>query len=127
MAKQTASKTDPEKIRFRDEVVRCLNQVAPVTARAMFGGYGLYSEGVMFALIAYNTLYFKVDDSNRQDFIEAEMAPFTYDGKGKPIQMSYYQLPETVFNDVTQLVDWVEKAHTAARRAKQVKRKGKVR
>ncbi|MEL6381621.1 MAG: TfoX/Sxy family protein [Cyanobacteria bacterium J06626_18] len=122
MAKKSSAKTDPEKIRFRDAVVYRLNQVAPVTARAMFGGYGLYLEGVMFALIAYNTLYFKVDDANRQDFIDADMSPFTYDGKGKPTQMSYYQLPEAVFSDVTQLVDWVEKAHAAARRAKQGKK-----
>ncbi|MEO1126036.1 MAG: TfoX/Sxy family protein [Cyanobacteria bacterium J06639_16] len=122
MPKKPKAKVDPEKIRFRDEVVHRLNQVAPVTARAMFGGYGLYVEGIMFALIAYNTLYFKVDDGNRQDFIDADMGPFTYDGKGKPIQMSYYQLPEAVYNDVTQLVSWVEKAHAAARRAKRGKK-----
>ncbi|NER84905.1 MAG: TfoX/Sxy family protein [Leptolyngbya sp. SIO1D8] len=115
---------DPEKVRFRDEMVRCLNQVAPVTARGMFGGYGLYCEGVMFALIAYNTLYFKVDDGNRQDYIDAGMGPFVYEGKGKPIQMSYYQLPETVLNEVPLLAEWVEKSHAAGRRAKQGK-KGK--
>ena len=122
MAKKVSSKVDPEKIRFRDDVVHRLNQVAPVNARALFGGYGLYFEGGMFALIAYNILYFKVDDSNRQDFLDAGMEPFTYDGKGKPIQMSYYRLPDAVFNNVTQLVDWVEKAHAAARRAKRGKK-----
>jgi DNA transformation protein len=110
---------------FCDRVVTHLNQVGAVTARAMFGGYGLYLEGVMFALIAYDTLYFKVDDSNREDFIAAEMAPFTYEGKHKPITMSYYQLPDTVLEDTPTLAIWVERAQAAARRAKTKKKSGK--
>ncbi len=50
-----------------------LNQVAPVSARAMFGGYGLYCEGIMFALIAHATLYFKVDADNQERFTETGM------------------------------------------------------
>jgi DNA transformation protein len=84
----------------------------------MFGGYGLYIEGVMMALIADETLYFKVDDSNRDDYIRAGMQPFTYDGKHKPIQMSYYQVPDAILDDLEQLILWIEKAHAAARRAK---------
>lgn len=106
------------KSQFCDRVLAQLNQVNAITARSMFGGYGLYLEGVMFALIAYDTLYFKVDDGNRDDYLTAGMSPFTYEGKGKPIQMSYYQLPESVFEDVSALAAWVEKAHAAARRAK---------
>ncbi|NJP09804.1 MAG: TfoX/Sxy family protein [Leptolyngbyaceae cyanobacterium RU_5_1] len=103
---------------FRDSVLERLNQVGAITARAMFGGYGLYMEGIMFALIAYDRLYLKVDDDNRNDFIAAGMFPFTYDRKHKPIQMSYYQLPANVLDDVAMLAAWVEKAHAAARRAK---------
>lgn len=103
---------------FCDRVLTQLNQVNAITARSMFGGYGLYLAGVMFALIAYDTLYFKVDDGNRDDYLTAGMSPFTYDGKGKPIQMSYYQLPDAVFEDVSALAIWVEKAHAAARRSK---------
>ena len=103
---------------FCAEVVDRLNQVGAVTARAMFGGYGLYLEGTMFALIAYDRLYFKVDDGNRNDYLAAGMAPFTYEGKDKPIQMSYYQLPDAVFADVAELAVWVEKAHAAARRSR---------
>ena len=103
---------------FCESVLQHLNQVAPVTARAMFGGYGLYTNGVMFALIAYDTLYFKVDDSNRDDFLALGMQPFTYDGKGKPIQMSYYQLPEKVWCNAEELLVWLEKSAAIARQAK---------
>jgi DNA transformation protein len=116
-----ASKT--AKIEHRDRILTQLNLVAPVTARAMFGGYGLYCSGVMLALIAYERLYFKVDDANINDYINAGMSPFTYTGKGKPIAMSYYELPESVFQEPEQLLVWLEKSQAAARRAKQAQSK----
>lgn len=103
---------------FCETVLQHLSPVAPVTARAMFGGYGLYTNGVMFALIAYDKLYFKVDDSNRDEFVNQGMEPFTYEGKGKPIKMSYYQLPDTVWHDAVLLVEWIERSAAIARRAK---------
>ena len=119
--------TQSDKQRFRDQTVSRLNAVAPVTARGMFGGYGLYLEGTMFALIAYETLYFKVDDENREDYLAAEMGPFIYNRNGKLIEMSYYQLPDAVFEDLEALAEWVQKAQAAARRAKQKKSKRKKR
>lgn len=91
----------------------------------MFGGYGLFADGMIFALIAYNTLYFKVDDGNRSDYIEAGMPPFSYMGKNKPIQMSYFQIPETVWSNLEILAEWVEKAIAAGRRAKSKQKKSK--
>jgi DNA transformation protein len=95
-------------------------------ARAMFGGYGLFANETMFALIAYDILYFKVDEQNRADYVNLDMPPFTYMGKHKPIRMSYYQVPESVFNDLETLAVWVEKAVAAGCRAK-VKQKRKSR
>ena len=81
----------------------------------------------MFALIAHETLYFKVDDENRADYLEADMGPFLYERHGKLIQMSYYQLSETVFENPQELLSWIEKAQAAARRSKKPKRSKKSR
>ncbi|MBD1919181.1 MULTISPECIES: TfoX/Sxy family protein [Cyanophyceae] len=102
---------------FKTAVVSHLNQVAPVTARAMFGGYGLYCEGIMFALIAQATLYFKVDAGN-QERTEVGMGPFVYHRDGKAVTMSYYQLPPAVYDDLGLLHSWVEASVAAARRGK---------
>ncbi|MFG6098326.1 TfoX/Sxy family protein [Leptothoe sp. ISB3NOV94-8A] len=112
----------PETMAFKDRIVHQLNQVAPVTSRSMFGGYGLYADGIMFALIAYETLYFKVDDDNLVDYLEADMGPFHYERHGKTIQMSYYQLPKTVLEEPVELLNWIEKAQAAARRSKKPKK-----
>ena len=65
-----------------------LEPFGPVTIRSMFGGAGLFRDGVMFGLIAYDTLYFKTGDANRADYEDAGMGPFTYEGKSKPVAMS---------------------------------------
>ncbi len=113
------------KQQVRAAVVQHLNHVAPVTARAMFGGYGLYIEDVMFALIAEETVYFKVDDGNRDDFEAWHMPPFTYDGKGQPITMSYSEIPPSIWEDLAALVPWVERAHAAGKRSKQGQRRSR--
>jgi len=66
-----------------DYVVELLAGVGRVVARQMFGGYGLYCDGVMFALIADDVLYLKADEANRPDFERAESAPFVYDARGR--------------------------------------------
>ena len=59
----------PVSLSFRTFIVDQLSRIAPrVRARSMFGGVGIYSGDLFFALIADDALYFKVDDSNRGDF-----------------------------------------------------------
>ena len=77
----------------------------------------------MFALIAYDQLYLKADESNRPAFEANRLAPFTYAGKGRPMQMSYYEAPSEGFDDPEILCDWARGAYAAALRAKKPKRK----
>jgi DNA transformation protein len=93
-----------------------------VRDKAMFGGIGLYSEDLFFALIADDRLYFKVDDTNRPDFEAQSMEPFRPHGpEGEPIQ--YYALPQDVLEDPELLAPWVAKAMQVARRKKAKKRR----
>ena len=56
---------------FREFVLEQLAPAGRVTSRAMFGGVGLYLDGLFFALIDDDTLYFKTDESNRARFQQA--------------------------------------------------------
>ena len=104
-------------------VLDLLSHIDVITARGMFGGFGLYKGGVMFALIADDAVYYKVGDSNRPDYEAAGAEPFTYSGKNKPIQMSYWQVPEDVFEDSDELREWTLKAFDVALKAKKPKPK----
>jgi DNA transformation protein and related proteins len=75
----------------------------------MFGGVGLYSGELFFALIADDTVYFKVDASTRPDFEARGMGPFRPFGDTGGT-MQYYQLPEDVLEDPEVLRPWAEKA-----------------
>jgi DNA transformation protein len=84
----------------------------------MFGGVGIYADQLFFALIDDDTLYFKVDDSNRPDFERLGMKPFQPYGEGGEI-MQYYQVPTDLLEDLETLRPWVEKAiAVAARKAR---------
>ncbi len=85
-----------------------LGGILGITSRAMFSGFGLYKDGVIFGIIAENELYFKVDDSNRADYESRGMKPFTYQMPGgKVYSMSYYQVPEEIREQKHEIVSWV--------------------
>jgi len=91
--------------------------LGPILVKRMFGGAGIYFDGVMFGLIADDVVYLKVDESNRKDYENAEMGPFIYDGKKKPVQMPYYQLPEDVLEDQDLLKEWSLMAVAVAKKS----------
>jgi DNA transformation protein len=101
---------------YRAAVERKLSKVVPVQTKPMFGGVGIYSEGLFFALIAEDRLYLKVDDSNRGDFEAAGMSAFyPYDS---PKPMHYWELPPGVIDKPKELAVWVDKALRVAEGAK---------
>lgn len=96
-----------------------LSGLGPVAVRGMFGGAGVYCRGVMFALIAGDQLYFKVDAENRPDFEAAGLEPFVYEAAGgRKVALSYCEAPSDVYDDAEEMVKWARKALDAALRAK---------
>jgi len=98
--------------------------LGPITIRRMFGGAGVYCDGTMFALIADDTLYFKADDGNCADFEAEGLEPFSYQTtKGRNTIMSYWRVPERLFDDPDEMLKWAEKAFAAAKRSGKPRRK----
>ncbi len=109
---------------YRDYVMELLAPLGAVAPRRMFGGLGIFYDGTMFALVADDTLYFKVDDSNRGDFEAAGAAPFSYRAKGgRRGVMSYYQAPAEVLEEAEQALSWAAKAVDVALKAQAAKRR----
>lgn len=91
--------------------------VRGITAKPMFGGYGLYKDGVVFGIIADDELYFKVDDANREEYKRRGSRPFTYEGKNhKMIALSYWEVPAEVQEDRAALTEWVDASAAVSRR-----------
>ena len=100
-----------------------LQGLGPVTSRRMFGGHGLYCEGLMFAIVMDNRLYLKADETNRPDFEGRGLSPFSYSMKGKTVALSYWAAPDSVFDEPAEAVRWALLSWEAAARRQAVKAK----
>lgn len=102
-------------------VQELLDRWGPVTSRRMFGGHGLYHEGLMFAIVMNQQLYLKADDLNRPDFEALGLTPFTYPMKGREVALSYWSAPEVIFDDSEEAERWARSAWDAAARGQAAK------
>ncbi len=104
-------------------LIELMAGLGPVKARRMFGGAGLFADGVMFALVIDDVLYLKVDAESRAAFVAVGSRPFTYEGKGGKIEVSYWQAPERLLDDPEEMSAWAARALAIARRAAAAKSK----
>jgi DNA transformation protein len=106
-------------------VAHCRELLAPlgaVRSRRMFGGHGFYVDELFVALIAFGRLYLKADEHSRSRFEAAGCEPFVYDGKGKPVTMSYFTAPEEAIESPALMQPWARLALEAAVRARAAKK-----
>lgn len=95
-----------------------------ISVRRMFGGAGVYCDGLFFAILDDGAVYFKADDSTREAFVARGLAPFTFETKdGSLASMSYYEAPGDIFDDGDQLKRWTTLALDAAARAARFKKR----
>ena len=87
-----------------------------VSARAMFGGHGLYHDGVMFAVAIGDGLYLKVDSQTRPLFEAEGCEPFVYRQTEKPLTMSYWSAPAAAMDSPQAMLPWARLAYAAALR-----------
>jgi DNA transformation protein len=99
-----------------DHLCETFEQLGPIRARKMFGGYGLYHDGVMFALVADESLYLKADNETVQEFAVRGLGPFTYRHRGREVAMSYYLAPPEVLEDPQEAAAWGRRAYESALR-----------
>jgi DNA transformation protein len=96
-------------------------QFRPVTVRRMFSGAGISIDGINFAILIRGVIYLKVDDETIPEFEREGSQPFTYTrskAPRKPVSMSYWRLPERLYDDPEELSVWAERAFEIARRQK---------
>jgi DNA transformation protein len=108
---------------FLDFVLGQMAGLGAVTARAMFGGYGLYCNGLFIAIIANDTLYFKADAQSQPRFESRRLSRFQYQARGKTLQLMYYEAPPEVHDEPRAMIEWGQLALAAAVRARRPARK----
>jgi DNA transformation protein and related proteins len=99
-----------------------------VSVRRMFGGAGIWSDGLMFALVFDGAIFLKVDATTIPDFEREGSRPFVYTRAKSPGRvgrhsLSYWRLPERLYDDPEELAVWAGRALAVARSRKNTPRK----
>ena len=103
---------------FASYCAELLSGLGPVRVKRMFGGHGLYVDGVFVAIVAGETLYLKADAQTRPKFEAAGCAPFTYQAKGKRVSLHYWAAPSEAMDSPALMRPWASLALQAALRAR---------
>jgi DNA transformation protein len=94
-----------------------------VTVKRMFGGYGVYADGLCFAIESRGEVYIKADADNEPEFVSAGSRPFEYEAKGKRISVAYWLMVAAAYDDEDELKRWARLGLEAARKAAAAKGK----
>jgi DNA transformation protein len=104
-------------VSFAELLREQLAPMGPIEVRRMFGKSGVFCRGLMFAMVTDDTLYVRVDEKNRDVFKEAaDSPPLNYTKKGETIDLSFWRVPERLFDEPDELLVWARAALEAARR-----------
>lgn len=102
---------DPESIR------ELFTSFTTVSVRRMFGGHGVFLDGLMFAIEQDGELFLKADDLTIPKLAAENSEPFVYKAKGREIALSYWSLPERLYDEPDEFADFAREAFSAAKRA----------
>lgn len=108
----------PEQLAYVQYITDMMQCIGPVCYKRMFGGFGLFLDDLMFAIVTDDILYFKVDSQSIKEYEKLDLAPFTYLKNGKPCKLNYYQAPEETLDDIEQMRYWANMAFNTAVSAK---------
>lgn len=104
-----------------DEVADIFASFGPVKCRRMFGGFGIYADGVMFALGGFGEIYLKADEALAARLEAEGSKPFAYEGKGRIISLGYWSIPPGRLDDPDLVAEVARPALDVARRAAEAK------
>jgi len=108
----------PRRSETVEYLVELMRPWGAVTAKSMFGGWGLYREGLFFAIVADDVLYLKTDDETRATFEAEHLDPFVFRSKdGTSTAMSYRRAPDEALENPDEMARWAGLAYGAAVRA----------
>ncbi len=108
---------------FANYCCELLASVGPCVARRMFGGWGISTNGLNIAIIAWDTLYLKVDAESEPRWAAAGCKPFVYEAKGKAMKLNYYSAPADALESPQLMAPWARQALDCALKARSVQGK----
>jgi DNA transformation protein and related proteins len=115
---------------FHEFVQELFTPMGPIQVKRMFGGAGVYADGLMFALLADETIYIKADDALKAELRQEGCGPFVWipdsgPRKGERVEMGYWRLPDAALDDPDLAAEWGRRALVVAKAKAETRRKPK--
>ncbi len=107
---------------FVEYITDILSSYGNITSRKMFGGYGLYCNKIIFAIIVDDELYFKADTDLGKEYESVGSFPFTYQKDEKRVALSYWYVSIDIIEDEDSLKKWFDKSFELAKSSKKRKK-----
>lgn len=108
---QRGAKQSAQAATVAEELVDTLQPLGAVRSKRMFGGFGVFADDVMFALVdSSGEGFLRVDDDTQTRFEKADAQPHG--------RMPYWSIPRSVRADEQRLIAWARDALEVARAAK---------
>jgi DNA transformation protein len=101
---------------FVDYILELIAPLGNVSARAMFGGHGIYVDSQIIGIVIDDILYFKTDDANHQNYLDQNLEPFSFTARGKTVATSYFRAPDEAMDSPHAMLPWARGALAAALR-----------
>jgi DNA transformation protein len=92
--------------RLKAELEELFANLGGVSVRRMFGGFGIFRDGVMFALSIRGLLHLKADEATMVRFRAEGSTPFAYDNRGRTVTTSYWRVPDRLLDDPDEFREW---------------------
>jgi DNA transformation protein and related proteins len=106
---------------FVSHCVELLQPLGTVRTKRMFGGWGLYVDEIFIAIVAFERLYLKVNDTTRAAFEAEGCEPFVYDSKTGSVALGYWTAPADALDSPALMQPWARRALQAALAARAAK------
>ena len=100
---------------FLDMLRELLAPLGHIAIKRMFSGASIYCDGLIFALVEDDVLYLKAGAKTQSRFEAEGLGPFTYEGKTRPVSMSYWRVPERLYDEPGEMLEWAREAISVAR------------
>jgi DNA transformation protein len=102
---------------FVAHVLEMMRPTAPATARAMFGGHGVYVDGCIVGIVAEDELFLKTDAATQPQFEALGLEPFRYSKADRSVYaMAYHRAPDEALESPAAMREWLQRALGAALR-----------
>ena len=106
---------------YAEYIVDQLLHMGNITVKQMFGGFGIYKDGIIFGIIISSELYFKTNKESEKEFACLNSEPFSYNRGDKIIKMSYWKVPEEIIESRERLAEFAIKAHAVSSASRKTK------